>query len=118
MTELVELSLTGCAVCDLSPLANLTELQSLSLSGCEEIEDLLPLRGMTKLQQLILCHCTKIKDLTPLAQMPNLGSLHLDDCWRVPVPLREAVEAQDFGRFRTILKVSPEIQSISHLPER
>ena len=117
LTKLVSLSLLGCAVSDLAPLAGMTGMRWLYLLGCEGVEDLSPLRGMTKLQHLFLSHCSKVHDLTPLAHMTDICSLHLDDCWRVPISLREAVEARDFDRFRITLKVVPEIQSIFHIPK-
>jgi hypothetical protein len=90
----------------------MTEMQSLSLCGCEGVEDLSPLRGLTKLRHLFLSDCPKVHDLTPLAYMTDLCSLHLNDCWRVPVPLREAVEARDFDLLRTLLSAQSQTPTI------
>jgi Leucine-rich repeat (LRR) protein len=66
---------------DLTPLAGLTSLQSLTLSGCEQLSDLSPLAGLTSLQSLNLSECEQLSgDLAPLAGLSSLKHLHLNSC--------------------------------------
>jgi internalin A len=68
------------AIDDLSPLASLSQLQSLHFSGTR-IADLLPLAGLNQLQSL---HCSKtqIADLSPLAGLSQLQALY---CFETPI---------------------------------
>ena len=72
MTGLRKLAL-DTSVGDLSPLANLTALQSLNLSG-SQVSDLSPLAGLTALQFLSIAY-TRVADLSPLAGLTVLQSL-------------------------------------------
>ena len=72
---------------DLSPLANLRNLISLDLSGCETvIEDISPLQGLVQLQHLNLSRCNKISDLSALNALKELRSLDLSE-WRKTLDL-------------------------------
>ncbi len=62
---------------DLTPLAALTDLPSLDLSGCQRVTDLGPLAGLRRLQRLDLHGCRQVTDLTPLQ---HLQSLQWADC--------------------------------------
>jgi internalin A len=66
----------------LLPLATLTSLQSLNLSGCYRLSgDISPLAGLTKLQSLNLEECFRLSgDLSPLASLASLQSLNLRGC--------------------------------------
>ncbi|MCL2015230.1 MAG: leucine-rich repeat domain-containing protein [Defluviitaleaceae bacterium] len=79
MTNLQTLSLVVSRVSDLTPLADLVNLQHLSLSGGSfgNIGDLTPIAGLTNLQTLYLTSL-QISDLTPLAGLTNLQILRLD----------------------------------------
>lgn len=57
---------------DLSPVADLTDLGSLDLSGCTRVTDLGPLSGLRKLTRLDLQGCTGVADLSPLANLQAL----------------------------------------------
>src|SRR5271165_5912888 len=83
---------TGALALDLSELYHLnrpppelkklTSLQSLSLSGCQQLSgDLSPLASLTKLQWLNLSFCRQVSDLSPLAGLASLRTLRLDH-WR------------------------------------
>ncbi|MBR6562217.1 MAG: leucine-rich repeat domain-containing protein, partial [Oscillospiraceae bacterium] len=61
---------------DLSPLAQLTKLESLTLTD-NRISDLSPLGSLTELSFLQLSG-NQIRDLSPLRDLPNLRSLYLD----------------------------------------
>ncbi|MFE8596129.1 NACHT domain-containing protein [Archangium violaceum] len=75
LTVLQSLDLSGTQVSDLAPLAFLTVLQSLDLSGTQ-VSDLAPLAFLTVLQSLDLSG-TQVSDLAPLASLTALQSLHL-----------------------------------------
>jgi Leucine-rich repeat (LRR) protein len=62
---------------DISPLAELTNLQSLGLPN-NHITDLTPLAGLTNLRTLYL-QDNRIADLTPLAGLTNLRTLYLQN---------------------------------------
>jgi internalin A len=70
--------LCGCAgITDLSPIAELKNLESLSLLGCPGITDLSPLAGLDQLAYLSI-GCLGVTDLLPIARLPKLGRLELD----------------------------------------
>ena len=71
------LKLRSAQVSDLTPLANLTKLQSLDLEDTQ-VSDLAPLANLTKLRSLDL-EDTQVSDLAPLANLTKLQSLDLDD---------------------------------------
>ena len=62
---------------DFAPLAKLSNLEQLDLSGCG-ISDLKPLAGLKNLTQLRLSQ-NKIADLSPLAGLTKLNHLTLND---------------------------------------
>ncbi|HUW28275.1 MAG TPA: COR domain-containing protein, partial [Sulfuriferula sp.] len=78
LTALQTLNLSGCEqITDFAPLAKLTALQTLDLSGCKQITDLAPLAKLTALQTLDLSGCKQITDLAPLAKLTALKFLGL-----------------------------------------
>lgn len=103
LTKLRELNLTFAGASDLIPLTGMRRMEQLNLWMCHEVEDLTPLGEMTQLEVLSLRECSRVRDLRPLAHCQKLRSLDLHDCWRVPVEQREAVEADDYDRLRSIL---------------
>ena len=70
-----ELILRDNNITDLTPLAELTKLEYLSLSE-NQLTDLTPLAKLTKLETLDLSR-NQLIDLTPLARLTNLTSLNL-----------------------------------------
>ena len=62
---------------DIAPLAKLTGLQSLSLSGGEGVTDIGPLAKLIELQSLDLSWCGQVTDISPLAKLSALKSLDL-----------------------------------------
>lgn len=77
LTNLESLQMAGVVVNDLSPLAKLDRLMSLTLYNGDQPLDLTPLANLTNLQALTLRN-NKITDLTPLAGMSNLRYLDLE----------------------------------------
>jgi Leucine-rich repeat (LRR) protein len=77
LTNLQTLRLNENQITDISPLAELTELTELYLSE-NRIADLSPLAGLTGLQRLEL-NRNQITDLLPLAELTGLRVLWLSD---------------------------------------
>ncbi|MFZ5897427.1 MAG: leucine-rich repeat domain-containing protein [Myxococcota bacterium] len=77
MKALKELFLGPGDYTDLSPIAGLTQLESLRAS-INQVKDLKPLEGMTKLDRLDLGR-TQVSDLKPLAKLTKITELQLDD---------------------------------------
>jgi hypothetical protein len=75
--RLEDLGLWGCrGVADFSPLAQLPGLKSLDLEDTN-IEDLSPLAGLTELETLWLRKCENVTDLAPLGALPSLRHLFI-----------------------------------------
>lgn len=60
---------------DLTPIAKLTRLQSVTLAG-NQIKDIAPLKELTAIQLLDLSR-NQVTDLTPLTEMKNLRTLYV-----------------------------------------
>jgi internalin A len=73
LTDLQTLDCDSTHVSDLSPLANLTTIQSLSCSSTP-VSDLSPLANLTNLL-LLLCSSMSVSDLSPLANLTVLQTL-------------------------------------------
>ena len=97
---LITLSLFGNQISDLTPLAGLTNLESLNLSSQRETQDnvrgtplltdITPLAGLTNLKFLDLSD-NQISDLTPLAGLTNLETLQLNN-QREPFEIRDRID--------------------------
>ena len=70
--NVVMVDLSGAQVNDLTPLANLKNLETLYLSDTP-VSDVKPLANLTKLKRLILN--TQVSDVTPLTNLKNLKIL-------------------------------------------
>ena len=77
LTQLTVLGLNGTAVSDVSPLANLTQLTRLDLSYTV-VSDVSPLANLTQLTYLSLWR-TVVSDVSPLANLTQLTKLYLSD---------------------------------------
>ena len=75
LTHLTHLDLKNNQIIDVAPLANLTQLKSLSLNG-NQIIDVAPLANLTQLTVLNLYY-NQIIDVAPLANLTQLNHLHL-----------------------------------------
>jgi hypothetical protein len=81
LTELESLSLErNLELGDLGPLASLTKLRVLNLSAVQKMESLRPLSGLIRLEHLVLSLCSSLEDLSPLAELAELQSLALWEC--------------------------------------
>ncbi len=83
LINLEVLSLEGNGISDISPLAELKKLQRLDLSR-NHIEDIRPLAGLTELRILVL-EGNPVRDLAPLAGL-NLTELHYDETCEILPP--------------------------------
>ena len=77
LTKLTSLQMGGLVIDDLSAVANLKNLISLTVFNGEQALDLTPLAGLTNLQALTLRN-NKITDITPLKGLTNLTYLDLE----------------------------------------
>jgi len=92
--RITELDLNDNAFGDLSPLEALTELTSLGLTDCANVEDLGPLSGLIGLKQLYL-YGTPATSLEPLAALSQLVHLSLGNTLRTELAvLRELPDLQ------------------------
>lgn len=66
---------------DLSPLASLCNLSTVSLT-CG-VEDLTPIAHIPKLKELLLIYCDNVSDLSPLTDCRSLEKLCLDGCEQI-----------------------------------
>ena len=73
--NLTNLTIMNRLITDISPLSELTELQSLSLHT-NWISDISPLSGLTNLTRLIISE-NPIADINPLRGLTNLTRLHV-----------------------------------------
>ncbi len=88
---------------DLSPLAGLRELESLSAPG-SAVKDASPLSKLSKLDRLDLSH-TGITDVSPLAALTSLTELTLDDTSISDVsPLAKLSKLEKLGLQHTQVK--------------
>lgn len=83
LTALQTLSVSGESLSDLSVLAGLTALQSLNLRYCSGLSDVSVLASLKGLQGLDVGGCGTLSDLRPLTGLPGLQSLNLERCRRV-----------------------------------
>ena len=77
LTKLESLQMGGLVIDDLTAVANLKNLISLTVFNGEQALDLAPLAGLTNLQALTLRN-NKITDISPLAGLTNLTYLDLE----------------------------------------
>lgn len=78
MTKLTSLQLGGLVIDDISVVANMPDLESLTLFGGNTLVDISPLAGLSKLRALTL-RGNQISDITPLKGITSLVYLDLQD---------------------------------------
>ena len=114
LTQLQSLDCWNTQVSDLTPLAGLTQLQSLNCGGTK-ISKLKPLAGMTQLQSLD-CGGTKVSVLTPLAGLTQLQSLY---CSHTKVsdltPLAGLTQLQSLNCSNTYVSVLKPLAGLTQL---
>ena len=76
LTQLERLILWSIPQLDISPLANLTTLRDLTIAHCD-IVNISPLGTLTQLTNLYIGY-NRIIDITPLTSLPNLAALGLN----------------------------------------
>lgn len=106
------LTLSGCnQLDDLSPVANLQTLQQLDLSGFQQLSDLSPLANLQALQQLDLRGCQQLRDFSPLANLTALQQLDLRKCEQLsdlsPLTNLTALQQLDLSGCQQLSDLSP-----------
>ena len=82
--KVTEISIEGeSSLQDLSALAKLTALESLSLANCDRIHDISAIAKLKKLTHLDLRGCNGVNDLAPLSSLRDLRTLRLAGCRQV-----------------------------------
>jgi len=114
MTGLKELFLGPGDYDDLTPLAGMTQLESLRAS-INQVKDLKPLEKLTKLDRLDLGR-TQVSDLKPLEKLTSITELQLDD---TPVedlsPLAGLVNMENLSIKRTKVKDASPLKNMKKL---
>ena len=107
LTNLETLNLTFTGVSDVSPLASLTNLETLELN-VTAVSDVSPLASLTNLTWLELSG-TGVSDVSPLATLTNLETLRLDYTAVSDVsPLASLTNLVELNLYRTAVSdVSP-----------
>jgi internalin A len=114
LSSRTELTIYGLRpIIDLAPLAGLTNLKNLHLSG--KITNLTPLANLTNLEELYL-ETTSTKDITPLAGLTNLKTLRLyNNAITNVTPLARLTNLKELDlTFNQITNVSP-LSSLTNL---
>jgi internalin A len=95
---------------DLSTLAGLLGLRSLSLAGCSEVANLEPLAGLQALQELYLWN-TAVSTLEPIAGLQALEELHLGICKAVsnlePIAGLQALQKLNLASCKAVSNLEP-----------
>jgi len=114
MTGLKELFFGPGDYDDITPLAGMTQMESLRLS-INQVKDLKPLEKLTKLDRLDLGR-TQVSDLSPLAKLTTITELQLDD---TPVedlkPLAGLVNMTNLSLKRTKVKDTSPLKGMKKL---
>jgi len=114
MTGLKELFMGPGDFDDITPLAGMTQMESLRLS-INQVKDLKPLEKMSKLDRLDLGR-TQVSDLSPLAKLTTITELQLDD---TPVddvkPLAGLVAMTNLSLKRTKVKDASPLKGMKKL---
>ncbi len=114
LTNLKHLYLGKGGLRDLSPIANLTQMESLRAS-INEVEDLKPLEKMTLMDRLDLGR-THVRDIAPLAAMVNLTELQLDDTQVADLtPLAKATKLEKLSVKHTLVTDVSPLKNLSKL---
>lgn len=83
-TQLHTLTVKWGDYADLSPLAEMTHLRKLHLSGASSVQDLQPLAGLLGVQDLVIEGLRRVRDLSPLTGMSAVTDLELGGDWISP----------------------------------
>ncbi len=107
--SITSLDLGGTQVSDLSPLADLSNLQKLDLASTR-VSDLSPLAGLTKLNTLIVAS-TQVNDLSALAGLSILQTLELDN-----LELGDLTPLANLSNLRRLDLSGAQVADLSPLP--
>ena len=103
---------------DLKPIAYLTNLKRLDLSGIWQIQDISPLRLLTKLEYLNLRNTTVGNGLSSLNELPKLTELNLSKCYITDAtPLASLKQLTKLNLSETNITDIRPLSSLSNLTE-
>jgi Leucine-rich repeat (LRR) protein len=77
--NLEELRICSSTVFDISPIANLVSLKSLSLDCLTNITDISPIAHLKSLETLYLIGLEKVDDITAVGNLKNLETLSIEN---------------------------------------
>ena len=102
-------------ITDLSPLAELKNLQALRISNTK-VSDLSPLSSMMNLQQIWI-EFSPVSDLSPLVSLPSLREIHIENVstLRDISPVSEIINLTHLGLVSTGVKDIAPIRSLTNL---
>ena len=83
LTQLETLDITDGQISDLRPLSGLARLRELAFHFCAAVSDLRPLAGLAELEKLTFNECERVTDLRPLSKLERLRRLDLTDCFQI-----------------------------------
>jgi Leucine-rich repeat (LRR) protein len=75
--NLEELKISSPNVVDISPIANLVSLKSLSLLYTNNINDISPIANLNSLKKLVLWSLEKVSDISAISNLENLEDLDI-----------------------------------------
>ena len=101
----------GNGISDLTPIAGLTQLESLSIGGIgNHVSDLSPIANLTNIKHLGLGG-NPISDLSPIANFTQLETIGFDD----NVPLTDISVLADMEQLRVVTMWGPRFRDMSPL---
>jgi hypothetical protein len=103
-TQLEALAVKWGDYADLTPVAGMSHLRKLHLSGASAVEDLQPLGGLPCVEDLLLEGLRRIRDLSPIGDMSGVRNLELGGDWMTP----RVVHVESFG----FLRKMPQLRSL------
>jgi hypothetical protein len=80
LTKLESLTLKRLPLADIELIGKLGNLKRLNLNGADDITDLSPLKSLPRLEFLSLQDCDGIEDLKPIENLTSLTFLNLANC--------------------------------------
>jgi len=103
-TQLEALAVKWGDYADLTPVAGMSRLRKLHLSGASSVEDLQPLAGLPRVGDLLIEGLRRVRDLSPIGEMSGVKELELGGDWMAP----RVVHVESFG----FLRKMPQLRSL------
>ena len=103
-TQLEALALKWGDYADLTPVARMTDLRKLHLSGASSVEDVQPLAGLSRVENLLIEGLRRVRDLSPIGDMSGVRDLEVGGNWMTP----RIVHVESFS----FLRKMPQLRSL------